>query len=201
MLWSEEKGPGIAMPTVDLRQDPAPRLAELTTALTARAQRLAAGELHLHPVQTAVEVAERLEQLCRDLQPALVACAMAVADYAPLLHVGKLSSQLGELVVRMQPTPKAIDRVKQAAPDCRLLGFKLLAGATPEELTAAARRLAERSGADWVFANDFRDYGDQRRGRLLADDGRELQSLRGTVGELAEALAEAITTNRGTLRD
>jgi phosphopantothenoylcysteine decarboxylase/phosphopantothenate--cysteine ligase len=190
-------GPGAVLPgratlQLELGNDLDDRLAALGRELPRRAQRLAAGELHLVPAQTAVEVADRLEVLCRSLQPALVVCAMAVADYAPEPQTGKLSSQLGEWVVRMRPTPKAIDRVKAAAPHCRLLGFKLLAGATPEELTTAARRLAQRSQADWVFANDLSDYGNQRRGRLLAADGQSLVELQGSPADLAEALADAV---------
>ena len=117
---------------------------------------------------------------------------MAVSDYAPTVQSGKLSSQLGELVVRMQPTPKTIDVVKPAAPHCRLVGFKLLAGATEPELLAAAVHLAQRSGAELVFANDLRDYGTERRGMLVTSYGQVLQRFAGTPEDLADAVMAAI---------
>jgi phosphopantothenoylcysteine synthetase/decarboxylase len=140
--------------------------------------------LHLHAIGTAQEAMETLERLCRDLQPDLVACAMAVADYAPVAATGKLASQQGELVLRLAPTAKAIDRVRPAAPHCKLLGFKLLAGATEAELLAASRHLLGRSGADLVFANDITDYRQGlRRGLLVAADGTVLARLDGGHGE------------------
>lgn len=156
------------------------------------------GKLHLHRIGTAQEAADALERLARDLQPDLVACAMAVADFAPVPLAGKLSSQAEELTLRMRPTPKAIDRVRAVAPAARLLGFKLLAGATEAELREAARILAQRSGADVVFANDVEDYRQGlRRGLLIDPQGLIIGRLDGGAGEsglrrLAELIVAAV---------
>ncbi len=164
-------------------------------AAQARRKHLALkGKLHLHPIGTARQAAETLERLARDLQPDLVACAMAVADFAPEPLAGKLSSQADTLTLRMLATPKAIDRVKAVAPGSRLLGFKLLAGATEAELREAARHLAQRSGADVVFANDVVDYRQGlRRGLLIDRDGLVIGRLDGGAGEAGlRTLAELI---------
>lgn len=165
--------------------------------------RLAAGRLLLHPVATAAEAASALAGVCREVQPTLVACAMAVADFAPVPHAGKLGSTAGEagLVLHLRPTAKAIDGVKAAAPGCRLLGFKLLSGAGVEGLAAAARHLAARARCDWVFGNDMADYRNGlRRGWLFAPDGSVLAPLggdgRGDVRELAESLVESVLARR-----
>lgn len=201
-------GPGAQVPgrlaPVDVAGlDPAElagRLDRLRTRALALRDRLARGRLALHPIETAGEAASTLSRLCRDLQPALVACAMAVADFAPVPHEGKLGSATGEsgLHLHLRPTAKAIDAVKAAAPGCRLLGFKLLSGASPAELAAASRTLASRARCDWVFANDMADYrAGLRRGWLFAPDGKVLAALggdgHGSLDDLAEALAAVIT--------
>lgn len=199
-------GPGAVLPghaTVDLDLSVldaaglAQKLREFSALATVRRQWLARGRLHLHPVTTAAQVAETLERLARELQPDLVACAMAVADYAPVPAAGKLSSQQGEWSLPMRPTAKAIDRVRPAAPHCTLLGFKLLAAATESELCAAAQHLAQRAQANLVFANDIVDYrAGVRRGLLVDVEGNVRRRLEGGTGEtglrrLAAALVDA----------
>ena len=150
--------------------------------------------LTLWPIGTAAEAAACLEERCRTLQPDIVLCAMAVADYAPVAVAGKLSSAHDELVVRMRPTPKAVDRVKVAAPRCRLVAFKLLADADEETLLAAAHQLAARCGADFVFANDMADHRlGRRRGLLVTPDGAVRARLDGgSADDGLHRLAEAI---------
>ncbi len=203
-------GPGAVRPGVlhlDLNvraDDWRARLAEAELRAADLHNRLRHGELHLHPIQTAVEMAATLADVCRRAQPAAVVCAAAVADYAPRAQPGKLSSRQGPdgsaapLTLHLDPTPKAIDGVKVAAPATRLLGFKLLAGAAESELIAAARALSTRAGADMVYANDVRTYkAGQRTGLLLGPQGQELARLDGGTGpqalrHLAELLVHAL---------
>lgn len=177
------------------------------------AKRIAHGWIHHYPVRTAAQAAETLESVCRTAQPLLTVCAMAVADFSPEPVAGKLSSRQDgratmpypgkvgraeasgdELVLFLQPTAKAIDRVRAAAPNTRLVGFKLLAGADDDALVAASKHLAQRCAADLVFANDIRTYRQGvRSGLLIAGDGAVLARLDGGHGEDATArLAELI---------
>ena len=181
------------------------RFAELELRAADLHRRLALGKLHLHPIETAAEMAMMLGEVCLRAQPALVVCAAAVADYAPKLHVGKISSRQGPdgtavpMQLLLEPTPKAIDRVRPAAPKTRLLGFKLLAGATEAELQRAAAHLAQRADADLVYANDVRTYkAGQRNGLLIGATGEILARLDGGSGlagqvRLAELLVQAAT--------
>lgn len=162
---------------------------------------LAGGRLTLHPIETAGQAAETLARIVAAVQPQLVACAMAVADFAPEVHAGKLPSQAqqdGGISIRMLPTAKAIDGVKRAHPGCRLLGFKLLSGASEAELRDAATNLCQRSGADLVFGNDIQDYrAGWRRGILFGAHGDVLERLDGGRGaeaqvRLAQLLVAAV---------
>lgn len=90
---------------------------------------------------------------------AIVASA-AVADYTPEPFAGKLSSAEDELVVRMKPTVKVIDRLREMSPKAVLVAFKLESGLDREELFARALSTLRRSGADLVVANDTVGMGE-----------------------------------------
>lgn len=156
-----------------------------------------AGQLRCHPVQSAADAARVTAAVVARVKPHLVACAMAVSDFSPRAMAGKLSSeeqaQVG-LTVHMAPTAKVIDTVLAACPSAALLGFKLLSGASDAEHAAAARVLAQRSGARWVFSNDMKDYrAGLRRGTLWSPLGEALDRLPGGEGDAGRiALAEAI---------
>lgn len=212
-------GPGAVRPgflrlELDVRADDwRARLAEAELRAADLHAKLRHGLLHLHPVETAVEMAATLAAVCRRAQPAAVVCAAAVADFAPRAQVGKLSSRQGPdgsavpLVLHLEPTPKAIDGVKPAAPRTRLMAFKLLAGAEESELVAAAVALASRSAADLVYANDVRTYrAGQRSGLLLGPEGQELGRPDGGSGphaqrRLAELLVHALVLGLAPARD
>lgn len=173
-------------------------LARLARHIQSQRARLAHGRLVLVPVTSAADADARMKALLADVQPDLVACAMAVADWAPRPLLGKLSSQPEQpgapLPLLLYPTPKLIDGVRQVSPGAKLLGFKLLSGSSEAQHVAAAAHLAARSGADLVFGNDMADYRlGRRRGVLRGPDGAPLLALEGGEGEGAnERLAEAL---------
>lgn len=173
-------------------------LATLIEAARSRRRRCKQGTLHVYPVTTAAETATLVSELAAQHQPTLAACAMAVADFAPVPVDGKLNSRPGgempgALQLTLLPTAKVIDGVRRASPQTQLLGFKLLSGATEATHVAAAQALASRAGASWVFGNDMKDYRrGVRRGVLRAPDGTRLEMLGGDTGLSVEALAEGL---------
>ncbi|MCO4761965.1 MAG: hypothetical protein KC502_10705 [Myxococcales bacterium] len=177
------------------------RLQAIAAAASERHARCAAGSLVIHPIDTAADAALKVRSVAATWSPDIAACAMAVADYSPEKTAGKLSSRPNgtaqTLTLELFPTAKVIDEVKRASPSTRLLGFKLLSGATEAQHIAAARLLAERAGAQWVFGNDMVDYRQGiRRGVLRGPDGQPIMSLGGgtSVDVLARALVDAIAS-------
>ncbi len=162
-------------------------LAEFGRAARTARELWATGRLVLHGVGSAAETAQVVQDVVGAQHPHLVACAMAVADFTPLRHRGKLSSQQdgdGGLTLHMQPTAKVIDSVLAAWPEAALLGFKLLSGASEAEHRHAVLELCRRSGARWVFSNDMVDYRQgRRRGILWSAEGEALDRLSGGEGE------------------
>jgi len=97
---------------------------------------------------------------------AIIASA-AVADFAPIPVEGKIPSTQRELVVRMVPTPKLIDRLATLAPAAKLVAFKLESGKSEEELLTSARRIMERCGAVAVVANDASGMASPDHGAVI----------------------------------
>lgn len=128
--------------------------------------------------------------------PDLLIHAAAVADYAPEPQRGKIKSSEPELVLRMTPTPKVVDRLREAVPSLPVIVFKLEAGISREELHARARATMRRVGAVAVVANLLAEVGPARhRADLLRADETVVEwegraaIARGLVVEAAGILA------------
>jgi phosphopantothenoylcysteine decarboxylase/phosphopantothenate--cysteine ligase len=89
--------------------------------------------------------------------------AAAVGDFAVTGPVSgtKLPSG-GELVLRLHPTAKIIDRIREHAGGqaLTLIGFKLTHDPDPAAQARAAEELIMRSGADYVVQNDVATLDD-----------------------------------------
>lgn len=90
-------------------------------------------------------------------KPDMILLAAAVSDYGVANYVdGKIRTK-GNLSIDLTPLPKIIGTVKQALPNTKLVGFKLLVDSKPEELIEEARKSIANNGCDMVVANDLRD--------------------------------------------
>ncbi|MFG0316652.1 MAG: phosphopantothenoylcysteine decarboxylase [Planctomycetota bacterium JB042] len=132
-------------------------------------------------------------------RPDLLIHAAAVADYAPVFRAGKIKSTEPELTLRMTPTPKVVDRLRETAPDLPIVVFKLESGVAREELRARARRTMERVGAIAVVANLVEEVGPRgHRADLLRADGTvvEWQGREEISRGLVEEAERAVATRR-----
>lgn len=98
---------------------------------------------------------------------------MSVLDFQPdVVRPEKTSSGVEEWVVRLVPTPKVIELVKDLAPDTFLVGFKLEVGKPPEELRAIAHEFLQKNRCDLVVANDLTEIEEGRHtGYFITPDG------------------------------
>jgi phosphopantothenate---cysteine ligase (CTP) len=113
--------------------------------------------LHLAPLRvgTVSDYAETLRHLLTT-QPIDVAfLAMAVSDYEPIPHSGKISSDDDVLVLKCHRTPKVIRFVRDWAPSIYLVGFKLLSRAVIADLLDEAESAGRANRADLTVANDL----------------------------------------------
>tara|TARA_Y100000034_G_scaffold25513_1_gene30067 strand:- start:38 stop:745 length:708 start_codon:yes stop_codon:yes gene_type:complete len=95
-----------------------------------------------------------LRPLIEEQSPDVVLLAAAVSDYITDGVDGKIRSQ-DQMSIQFRPAEKLISQVKIWKPSVFLVGFKLLVGATKEELTNAAKLSVHVNGCDLVIANDL----------------------------------------------
>ena len=99
-----------------------------------------------------------LERMISQTIPDVIILAAAVSDYGVDNYVdGKIRSKDADMTIRLKALPKVISKVKQWAPNARLVGFKLLVDSTDNELVERAYESVKANGCDMVVANDLRD--------------------------------------------
>jgi phosphopantothenate-cysteine ligase len=147
--------------------------------------------LHFVPLSqgTVSDYATTLERTLRDVPMDVAFLAMAVSDYEPVPVAGKISSEDESLVIRCRRTPKVIRSVRDWAPGVFLVGFKLLSGASTEELIRRALEACRDSRADLTVANDQRTVREGRHTVHLVRPGH----LPETIGP-GESMAEGLVS-------
>lgn len=117
----------------------------------------------------------------------------ALSDFTLDARRGKLPSDRSPAPLRLRPAPKVLPALRKAAPPpALLLAFKLLAHASEGELGAAAGRLREGSGADWVAANESLSLGASSTRLLLVGPNGRRHWLSGPKVEVAGRLLDEI---------
>lgn len=113
--------------------------------------------------------------------------AMAVSDYmvkevttlekikngdVSKLEGNKISSNIDDLTIIMERSPKVIGMIKKESPLTTLVGFKLLSHVPHEELIEVAYHLLEKNNCSFVLANDLAEISSTaHRGYLIHEDG------------------------------
>jgi phosphopantothenoylcysteine decarboxylase/phosphopantothenate--cysteine ligase len=119
----------------------------------------------------------------------------AVADYAPeKASKGKIKSGKSELVIRLKPTVKIVDMIKDIDPDIFLVKFKLEVGTKGDRLVGIARKSMEQSRADLIVANEFSETGNKHRAFIIDADGKTAEYL--GKENIARALSERLLKNK-----
>jgi len=125
---------------------------------------------------------------------ALVSAA-AISDFTVEPREEKIRS--GEaLELELEPTPKLLDRVREARLDLSIVGFKLETAADDGALAEAARGTLERVGCAFVVANDASVMGDERTRALVvrADDVDAFEGSKDGLGlRVADELAAELS--------
>ncbi|MDR1573134.1 MAG: phosphopantothenate--cysteine ligase [Clostridiales Family XIII bacterium] len=127
-----------------------------------------------------------------DLRTAL-SDALARAEGFP--RDGKIPSDVDDLVIFLQRTPKVISMFRGLLPRAVIVGFKLLDGVTEAHLIETACALLRRNDCDFVLANDLRTIGDDKHvGHLVGRDGAYTTYT--SKETIARGIAEAVVHGR-----
>jgi len=86
--------------------------------------------------------------------------AAAIGDYQPEKQRGKIPSKQESLSLKLKPTPKIIEYVKEKFPKAKIVGFKAEVKITEKELIEKAQNSLKKYRIDMVVAN-FLDKPDQ----------------------------------------
>lgn len=122
-------------------------------------------------------VAEMMEATMRESKEHfdIIVMLAAAADYTPSeYNRSKIDSTGDDIKLAFTKTPKIIDRIRDAAPDSFLVGFKAEVNITEEELIKSARTKLKESRADIVVANDVGDgyQSDPENNRIIIVDAK-----------------------------
>ncbi len=110
-----------------------------------------------------------LRTLIVEGQPQAVVLAAAVSDYLVATPSPTKVRSQQELHLNLVPAAKLIGQVKDWHPTTFLVGFKLLVGATDEELIEAAWNSIQVNRCDLVVANDLRSLERGRHEIILVE--------------------------------
>ena len=124
-------------------------------------------------------------ELEREIRSAVLASGRPLND-------SKISSKNSDLMISLGRTPKVIGRIKAIQPETILVGFKLLSGASEEELLQAGERLLLQNSCDFVLANDLRDVENESHKAFLINKSGLLYKA-DTKQEIAEVIYKAVS--------
>ncbi|ADZ08556.1 phosphopantothenoylcysteine decarboxylase/phosphopantothenate/cysteine ligase [Methanobacterium lacus] len=100
--------------------------------------------------------------------------AAAVSDFKLECSDSQKISSDDDLIIHFKPGPKILNMVKELNPNIFLVGFKAESNISEEELVISARKQIEKSGADFVVANDISiegsGFGSEKNQVVIVDD-------------------------------
>lgn len=121
--------------------------------------------------------------------PDLLFMVAAVSDYSPIRTDGKIRSTDDELVIRMRKNPKLLGTLRErCGVGTFLVGFKLLARVSTEELRATALRQCRSDRLNLTVANDMAELTGAVHPILLVTPEGGARPVRGSKAEVAELL-------------
>ena len=82
----------------------------------------------------------------------------------------KISSYEDNLIIKLKPTPKIINIIKNISPNTYLVGFKLLDNVSDEELISVACKLKVKNKCDLVVANDLSNIRNGKHKAFIIKD-------------------------------
>lgn len=152
-----------------------------------KAQPLTGDKVTAIPIEGVRDLEAELKRLLTEEKIDSVVHAMAVSDYmvrevttleriksgdAAKLEGNKISSNIDDLTIIMQRSPKVISMIKKLSPQTTLVGFKLLSHVPHEELIQVGYALLQKNDCSFVLANDLAEIGgSMHKGYLIHRDG------------------------------
>jgi phosphopantothenate---cysteine ligase (CTP) len=120
--------------------------------------------------------------------------AMAVLDYIPEKHTsGKIASNKDKLTVTLVKTPKVIKLLRTLWPHALLIGFKLEAGVSQDELIERAYASLKENHADFVVANNQDEIVGEKHRSYVINAQKEIKAQCETKYDVAVKLMDVLS--------
>ena len=97
------------------------------------------------------ELYNKMKEIVKDFD--IIIHSAAVSDYKPIPFDGKISSDKDELIIKLTPTEKIIDKIRDWGFNGKLVKFKLQVNTSDEKLVEIAEKSRIHSNADIIVAN------------------------------------------------
>lgn len=130
-----------------------------------------------------------MELLTKDLNKfdVIIICA-AISDYIPKKREGKIPSGEKKLVLEMSPAPKIIEKLREKAPNSKIVGFKL--EEKQDGLTDVAYELLKKNKLDFVVANTISGLEDNKNKVWIVDKKGNSTKREGSKKILADYILD-----------
>lgn len=109
---------------------------------------------------------------------------------------GKISSDVENMILLMERTPKIISRYQSLSPQATLVGFKLLDNVSSETLINKGYQVLKDNHCSFVLANDFSKITENQHIGYLIDRNKKYRCYQ-TKQEIASAIVAATLKERG----
>ena len=136
-------------------------------------------------VESAIEMTDAAVAAAEDAD-ALVSAA-AISDYTVDPAAEKIRSGQ-QFTLKLEPTPKLIDTVRESFPELPIVGFKAETSGDDDAMIAASRETLERVGLAFVVANDASVMGEDHT-RVLVVTADDTTGYEGTKYEIGARVA------------
>lgn len=157
------------------------------------------------PIGCVSDLEKALKNILENEKIDAVIHSMAVSDYTvkeittlgdikegKTLEPGnKISSDIENLVIVMEKTPKVISAIKEWRPNAILVGFKLLSHVPEEELIQVGYALLRKNRCDFVLANDLKDIKEKTHKGILIHQDKSYDTME-TKEEIGETICRRL---------
>lgn len=126
-----------------------------------------------------------------------------IKDFSALIHSAitmydsnhnskKISSDIENLFLCLQKTPKIIRLFKKFQPEAILVGFKLLVDVEESQLLLVSKKLMDTNQCDFVLANDQKNIDENQHIGFLIDTDQSITRLN-SKSEIARAIVNSVS--------
>ncbi len=146
-------------------------------------------------VESTAEMIDAVSQTVTTTEADALFSAAAISDYTMDAVAEKIRSGKADMTLPLTPTPKLLDRIREAHPDLTMVGFKVETSGDDDRMVESAREIIDRVGLAFVVANDASVMGaeDTRALVVRADTVEPYSGTKAGLGlRVADELSEEL---------